>query len=151
MKEIQDFFTQRLEAVKSDFLKDLDAFTPDQQSSSPGGSARTPLDLAYEVAFVNNRMAARIRGDEVGPFPQGWMKAPEGYAAKAREEFAASMDAIISAWSSLPPNELLRPIQLPTEVTHPLDLMYLVCYHTGYHDGQLNYLQSFYGDEKIHW
>ncbi len=152
MKDVQAFFSKQLESVKSDYLKDLKAFALEQRGTSPGGSARTPLDLTYEVAHVNRRLAKRIRGDEVEPFPNdGWMKAPEGYGTTASEAFASSMDEVIQAWNNLPENELFRPIQLAKEVTHPLDLVWMVCYHTGYHDGQLNYLQSFYGDEKVHW
>ncbi len=152
MNDVKAFFAEQLETVKGDFLADLTALEGSQVNTAPGGVARTPLDLAYEVSFVNRRMGKRIRGEAVEPFPEGFMRAPEGYDLEAAKlDFSSTMDELIATWDNLPADELFRPIQLPTEVTHPIDLVWLACYHTGYHDGQLNYLQSMYGDEKVHW
>jgi uncharacterized damage-inducible protein DinB len=152
-QQLREYFTKQLQSTKSDFLNDMAAFEEGQLAVSPGGSARSPLDLAVEVAYVNRRMSQRIRGEEPEKWPDsGWMKAPADFdGVAAREAVASSIDEVIAAWSALPDDELMRPIQLATEVTNPLDLVVLVCTHTGYHDGQLNYLQSFYGDVKLHW
>jgi hypothetical protein len=152
-QDVKQFFRTQLETAKSDYLKDLDAFEVGQLGASPGGSARTPLDMTFEIAHVNRRLAKRIRGEQVEPFKfEGWMKAPEGYEATAKEAVSSSFDEVIEAWQNVPENELMRTIPLPDgTTTNPLDLIWTVTYHTGYHDGQLNYLQSMGGDEKVHW
>ena len=148
------FFTEKLQGAKRAYLDDLNAMSEDDLGTSPGGAARTAFDYTYETSFVNRRVACRLRGEDPGAFPNdGWMKAPNEAKSKqaAIENFSASMDEVIAAWDALPETDLDRAIPLANGQTNPLDVVFLCVYHTGYHDAQLNYVQSLNGDTKMNW
>lgn len=152
--EMKAFFAEKLREVKGAYLDDLNAMSDDDLGTSPGGAARTGFDYTYETAYVNRRIAKRLRGEEPEPFPgDGWMKAPDEAKSKqaAIDSLTASMDEVIAAWDALPENDLGRVIPLAKGQTNPLDMAFLCVYHTGYHDAQLNFVQSLKGDTKMNW
>ncbi len=152
--DLKAFFRKQIETVGADYAKDIEALSEEQLAATPGGTARSGLDISYEVSVVNNRIASRIRGEDPGPWPfEGWVKAPEGFGGKDRAQRAVSdsIAAVLAAWDSVPEGELNREIKLKTGQTNPLDLAFMCAYHTGYHDAQLNYVQALHGDDETHW
>lgn len=153
--DIHALLKKRLQDSCDDYVADLDALSGDQLNTSPGGAARIAYDYTYEVAFINRRVAARMRGDSPPPMPnQKWITAPDEFKVKghAMDEIKGSVDDVLTSWSALTPDELDREIELPNgSKTSPIDLMFLAIFHTGYHDAQLNYLQSLLGDDEVHW
>ena len=146
---LKAFISERLANLKKIFLNDFAELSEGQRSLSPGGTARTANDMAFEIAYFNRRLAKRIRNEEVEVYPyEGWIKAPAGYAGADLE---SSFDDLMQAWEQLPPEDLLREIPLATEISNPLDLIFMAIMHGGYHDGQLNYIQTLHGDSAPHW
>jgi hypothetical protein len=152
-----DFKTKAQEALKhtkDHYLDDLNAMSEEQLTTSPGGCARTPADFTYEIIVINRRIAKRLRGEDPGKMQfEGWLKAPDELKNKQSliAEFTSSCTEIETALNAIPPEEMLRTIQLPTETTTPYDLVRFTAYHTGYHDAQLNYIQSLADDGEMHW
>jgi hypothetical protein len=153
--EIKSFFSEQIRAVKADYVKDLEALSEEQLGQSPGGGARSAFDFTYEVGFVNNRIAQRLRGETPEFFEdKGWILAPEEYRSKetAIGFLSESMDQVVEAWEAVPESDIRKPITTQTGgQTNPLDLAFMCAYHTGYHDAQLNYLQAIHGDTAVHW
>lgn len=151
---IKAHFTEQISGARDRYLQDLEALDESVLRSSPGGTARTPYDFTYEVAYVNRRAAARMRGEDPGPFSSdGWMRAPEECQSKARivQDLTESANEVLAAWEALPDTELDRKISVPNGETSPFDLASLCAMHMNYHDAQLNYLQSLMGDDEMHW
>ena len=129
--------------------------THEQLSAKQGGEARCAYDFTYEVAYVNRRIAKRLRGETPEPWQaEGWVVCPADFMAKdkARADIAESLDEVLQEWEKLDPAEMNKEIQLANgSKTNPIDLAYMCAYHTGYHDAQLNYIQALQGDSKMHW
>lgn len=152
--ELKSYFRKQIESVRDDYIRDLEAMPDEQLASAPGGSARSPYDLTFEVAHVNRRLAKRMRGEDPGPWGfEGWVKAPAEFKnrQKAIDAVRDSMNEVLASWESVPESEVNREIKIPSGMTSPVDLAFMCAYHTGYHDAQLNYLQTLHGDDKTHW
>lgn len=152
--ELKAYAIEHVRDVKQGYLQDLEAMSHDQLGTSPGGTARTAYDFTYEVALVNRRIAARIAGREPEPWAfEGWVTAPEEFRdrTKAIDNFSASVDALIEALESIPEEELSREIATSGGSSTPFKLANFAAYHIGYHDAQLNLLQSLSGDDRMHW
>jgi hypothetical protein len=154
-QDLKTFLRGRAEMILKGFECDFAALDHDQLLSSFAGKARTPYDLAYEVAKVNRRIAVRMSGGDPGPWEptEGWTVAPAEMNDKAhmQSELATTAAELLAAWDRVPEGELHRTIPLPNGSTSPIDLMFMSCFHTSYHAGQLNYVQTLYGDDQMHW
>jgi hypothetical protein len=151
---IKELLGQWLTEAKSEYVKDLESMSHDQLLYQPTPSARTPYDFTYEVVVVNRRIAARLRGEDPGKWPyESFVLAPGEFQnqATAIAEFSASMDEVASALEAFGENDLDREIQLSEGTTTPISLAHMCSAHASYHDAQLNYIQSTYGDLKVHW
>lgn len=138
------------------FARDLEAMPEDVLKRSPGGVSRRPVDYAYEVAVINERIAHRLRGEDPGPWPgpeTGFMLAPAEFEAKATliDFLKSSFENVVAAWNAADEDNLETKIVLPQGETSMLDLMTVVLCHAAYHDGQLNYAQAISGDNEVHW
>lgn len=153
--DIHAWLRNRLESARKDYVSDLMALTNEQLNTSPGGSARSPFDFTYEVAYVNRRVAMRLRGEVPEPFPTGgWMKAPDDYRVRdhAIEDLNDSVDQILKAWDALTADDIEKGfVAASGEEVSRADMMALASFHMGYHDAQLNYLQAILGDAEVHW
>jgi len=153
--ELKDYLLKGLRGWSASYVNDLKAMTHDQLSASLGGSARTAYDFSFETAYVNDRFAARVRGEDPGPNPyEGWITAPEDFCSPdaAIARFETSANGLISALEALPAEDLERKIELPDgQSTSPLDLLSIGLVHMAYHDGQLNLIQAMNGDTDVHW
>ena len=151
---VRELISKQLESARDRYVSDLDAIDEPLLGKSPGGVARSPYDFTYEVAYVNRKIAKRLRGEipEVVDM-QGWIKAPEDFREKAvaMESFKSSTDEVIAAWNAIPENELTKKIELPSGESTPFNMATLCLGHIVYHDAQLNYLQSLTGDDEMHW
>lgn len=137
-----------------DYARDIDALSHEKMSSSFGGSARVPYDFCYEVAVVNRRAAARLSGGDPGPWPfSGWAEAPEEFRSPdaIKAELAASFEAVAAALEPLTDADLAKTITVRDETTPISEFVTMTLYHAGYHNGQLNYIQSLHGDLDVHW
>ena len=145
---------KRFEDAAKSYRQDLDAMAEASLILSPGGVARPPCDFTFEVAYVNRRIAKRLRGETPPPPAEGWVTAPDEFRTKATtiEEFQSAADDLLAAWDGISDSEIDREIVLQSgSTTTPSDLMYLAAYHAGYHDAQLNYHQAIQGDGEVHW
>ncbi|MES1227824.1 MAG: DinB family protein, partial [Armatimonadota bacterium] len=111
-------------------------------------------DYTYEVVLVNERTRKRMLGEDPGPPPtEGWMTCPEEMLD--REKLAKALvdgaEQILSDYDALGEDKALMPLQTPYGERTPADLLTFMAIHTMYHDGQLNLLQSLYGDDKMNW
>lgn len=153
-ERFKSYLAEQVRGAKDKYLKDLEALDEGALRSSPGGTARTPYDFTYEVVYVNRRIAARLRGEDPGPFSgEGWIRAPEDCQNKVRmaTDLRESTDAVLKAWEALPSTELEKKIPVANSETTPIEMMTLCSVHLNYHDAQLNFLQTLLGDDEMHW
>lgn len=153
--DVKAFLLKCLEANRDEYLTDLDAMTPEQLAASPGGVARTPYDFTFEIVFVNNRCAQRLRGEtpEKSPY-DGWVTAPAEFCDKptAMRELEASANSLIDVLRNASEDDLSKTITVADGRTFQLYELCSHCIsHMGYHDAQLNMIQAMAGDGEVHW
>jgi hypothetical protein len=133
---------------------DLKAIAPDQTNASPGGCARTALNIVAECAAVNSMVATVLSGGEY-----------QRPSSEEREAFLNSFDTTEKAIAYLDQEteRLLAAIEATDESTfgdemspfgRPMTrfgVAGLPSWHMMYHDGQLNYIQCLHGDGEMHW
>ena len=154
MQIVKDYLTKQLESSLDTYLKDLEAMSEEDLLNGVNGNERKGIDFSYEVAYVCHRFATRLQGGTPEPWPEGgWMMAPAEFRTKAAAtaHMQESMTELIDAWKLIPAEEITKVIVLPSSETSPLDLVFSCCWHNGYHDGQLNYIQELKGDLVMHW
>jgi len=152
--DLKASMAESLERVLRLYIKDLEAIDDVRLRQSLGGTARKPIDFTYEVALVNRRIAARMRGEDPGPFDaDGWITAPDEFTGKAEAiaELSASGQEVLDAWNALGEDGLSQEIVTPGGSSNPFKMMMMAVTHTNYHDAQLNYVQSLLGDDEMHW
>jgi hypothetical protein len=150
--DLRAHLTKQLQSTLHLLKRDLEAMTHEQLAHSGGEATRTPYDFIYECVIVNNRMTDRIRKVEPTPWPWGegqYAIAPDDWRDKtvALERLETSFHNLLAAAVENPDEE----IQLPNEVDTAFGLALFADYHCGYHLGQINYVQTLYGDRQMHW
>lgn len=151
--DLKAFFHKQLASAKDFYIADLRAMTPEMLGSKHKDGQRNAYDFSYEIGFINHRVVARLTGAEPEPWPGGFVQAPAELQSKEKivDYVGGSFDQLMKAWEALPEDQVWREIETPGGKTNPVDLAYFVAYHTGYHDGQLNYIQALHGDAEVHW
>lgn len=138
------------------FIKDIETSTEDMLGKPFGGKARSGYDLIFEVATINRFVAMAASGQNAGAEPldnTGPMRAPESLQTKeaALENFKASVEEVCEALANCPDERIDTTMQTPFGETPISVMMGIVPVHIMYHSGQLNYIQTLYGDDKFHW
>jgi hypothetical protein len=130
------------------YRKDLHAFAPNDLIRSPGAPARSAADIVFEVILNNRRASRRLRGEDAGPGPGFPPCPPELQSAEALStEIADSCEELLAAVGLDP----FRMIEYPGGSEIALSYGEFAVLHMQYHLGQLNYLQTVFGDAEIHW
>ena len=137
------------------YIEDL-AHIPDVKiTESPMGCARNALTFTAECAGFNSWIADAL-GGTIAPMP----------SQETRDRFYASMDSrekvttalqnscdrIIAALQSLDDADLDEPTTAPWGASMTKFKLATMAYvHMIYHNGQVNYIQTLYGDPDNHW
>ena len=136
------------------FLRDLEALPEEAYTKEFGPVVRTVADIVHEVNVVNDEIVKVIRGGYDGPMPNdGWLRAPEGLRTKAAtiEAFKRSSEAALATVGGFTPEEFAEKVKNQEgEATREEECRFMNI-HVWYHLGQLNYIQTLFGDDQWHW
>src|SRR5947207_611201 len=128
------------------YASDLEALSEEQILGCAGGAARKPVDFTYEVALINLRIAARLRGTEPPASPEGddWWMAPAELQSKTAiiDYMKQSSAELLAAAESIPEEESGKMVGTPRNERPAFGLANFAAMHTMYHDAQLNFVQS---------
>ncbi len=142
--------------VTDRLTKDLKAIPAEKQNVSPMGAARTPLNIVAECAFVNGRIAEVLRVGTPSPRPAPEEQEKHLNSFDTEEKVLAYLqeetEVLLSTLESLSPERLQETTDFP--FGRPITVLFLAEFasiHIMYHDGQLNYIHTLYGDTAVHW
>lgn len=135
------------------FRVDLLAIPEDAIFKSFGGCSRTAADLIFETNQVNDHVGQSVRGETQFEWVDGWLKAPETWKTKQDvvDAFTVSSERTIKTFDDLSLQELEAPYEDDGKTTTRIERCRFITFHTDYHSGQLNFIQSLLGDDKFHW
>ena len=143
-----------LKNVLNFYVRDIEALPDDAVFKSLGGKARTVADIVYEVNLVNDHIGQALRGEPQFEWPdEQWIKAPVELNTKAAlvAAFKASLEKQIATLESFLPDNMDTPIVNEGKETTPAAQARFMGIHLWYHLGQINFVQTLVGDEKMHW
>jgi len=129
--------------------KDLRAHDVARLTEKPSETTRSVADFSYEVVTINRLFAARLRGENPPPSPDGFPICPEELL---------SVDSLVTAIHESTEEVLEamgddegRIVDTPNGPQNALGLAMFGAIHMFYHLGQVNYVQTMYGDTQMHW
>lgn len=138
-------------------LRNLGKFPDDRLNWSPSSTARTPLQIVAHCGFSLGFITTMLNGT---PYPTPTMaEADAEFLAmestiKTREEalarWALGLDAFVAHLEQIKDDDLDKMVKLPFGMGE-LPLSYMVgvgSMHTREHLGQIEYLQTIYGDRE---
>jgi len=151
---IRPFVRKFLEGALDRYRKDLAAIPEEKFAGCPGGAARSAADFTVECTSINLHMAGLLRGETPAPLPRGeWTRATPELQEKTLclQEFETAASQLIDAFDALAEEDLGKPVGGQFSSMSHIELAHFAAVHINYHDGQLNYIQAFLGDDAIHW
>ena len=133
---------------------DLKALPTEKHTASPGGEARTPVNIVAECAAINGFIAEYLTTGNMERPPRDQREAflnSFDTAEKALTYLEEQTQRLVDALGNLDVNTLGDMVESPMGTVPRLVLAQLPATHMMYHDGQLNYIQTLYGDKEMHW
>ena len=132
------------------------AMPPDKQTWRPLEMGRSALDQVQECAGLNRFALEIFRTGEVPGFDTeefARLKQEHDTADMALSLLKESTDQLVAAIEAFPVERLDEAITLPFGGGMPSsfgDLMFVTYWNMAYHVGQINYIQTLYGDNDMH-
>ena len=155
LPNIKDLTINRLNSNLEQYIKDMSFIPDDKLGVVPMGVARPVLEFTAEVIGFNMFVAKAMRGEPI-PHMSDEDKAAFFASVDSREKavkmLSDGVSEIITAFEKLTDAELMEEVTLYWGQTETRFIVAnMAAAHMGYHDGQLNYIQSLFGDGANHW
>lgn len=136
-------------------IKDLKAIPPDKNGACPGGCARSPLDIVVECGRINRLVGTSLntgKAERMPPEEQETQLKSLDTCEKALAYLDTETRFLLDAIQNFDEDRLgdISSDFIRIPMTH-FAIAQLPGLHMMYHDGQLNYIQTLFGDDKIHW
>jgi hypothetical protein len=136
------------------YVADLKHIPEDKLGQVPMGAARTALEFTAEVAGFNALVAKMLRGEEASQTMEEHYTPSATVAnyAECKEAIEKTTAELAAAIDALDEDGLLKPLTTPWGApTTAYGIAKMAASHMMYHDGQINYIQSLFGDDTNHW
>ncbi len=149
---IQDYVADQTERVAESLAFFLDSTIAERRDWKPtaenGEATRSALQQIGECVVVNGYMAKLIRGDEVAP----GLSYDLTFASteEAQTLLLESAKELAQAIRTLPDADLERDFRHPRAVIRGSNLILMPMRNMAYHAGQINFIQTLYGDSEFH-
>ena len=139
--------------ITENLIRAATAMPGEKVTWRPLGEGRDALDLLAEVAHIN-ALAARVFEERAVPphDPVGFERAKQeaDTPEKAVALLRSSADRLAAAIESFPEGQLGDTVRIGPLTKTFAELMVFVYAHSSYHFGQVNYIQTLYGDREMH-
>ena len=139
--------------IAENIIRTVTAMPEEKVTWRPMDEGRDALDMLIEVAEINF-MGARVFQDRAVPTPDPEQRERMRRETDTREKGIAllrsSVDALAAAIEAFPDEHLDDTLQIRIFTKSFAELMVFVYAHSSYHFGQINYVQTLYGDREMH-
>lgn len=146
---------ERLAFAQQLFRADIRSMSTADLATTCGGQSRCGYDFIFEMVGFYETLAGLLNNgpsDIEGP-QGGWVQAPKEFCdlAPAVAKLNAAADGFTEAIRSYQGDFVKDVFPSPVGPFTPLGMANLAIWHTMYHSGQLNYIQTINGDVDFHW
>jgi len=156
MSKIMQITSRSIRQLAVEYERVIDATPEDKQTWKPFDEGRSMMDLLLECTATNTIMAQTLNDramPQLDPTIYERLAAENETTDQKLEAFHASIENVANAMEAFPPDQLDEVVALPMrggmEKTFA-ELAMMVYSHLSYHSGQINYIQTLYGDKKRH-
>jgi hypothetical protein len=145
-----------LAALQDMYGKDVRAIPEDKWNATFGGCTRSACELTADAVQLLDWAAEALRGNVIAVTPSpdrlDGMKSECATRDAATARLGKSCGQFVAALSDASDEALNAMVTPPWQMPTPLYMIAQIAVsHVWYHDGQLNYIQSLLGDDKVHW
>jgi len=148
-----DQFKQQFQMISS-ILSDAANNVPEEKSEwNPEGKGRSAKGILEHMAASNLGFSRVIAGKDlpmkVDHINRKDVALPANSYEKALSRYKKSIEAVVNSMEALSDKQLLEERTLPWgDASNTAMAMNIVSFHTMYHAGQLNYMQTLWGDDE---
>ncbi|MFN3653330.1 MAG: DinB family protein [Armatimonadota bacterium] len=141
------YLLKYLAMARSRFVHGLDCVPDERLNWSPGEGAKTPLQIADSCAGFFGFVGYALKNGAMPESREFPPASPDRESAKQR--LGDAFDALADVVRNLTDEDLQRTMPVPWRTEVPVEsFLYWVSSVAGYWQGQLNYLQTTYGDRE---
>ncbi len=144
-----------LQGLTGMYTADINAIPADKWEATFGGCTRSACEVTADAIALMKWTTATLGGNMPAQYDQdtmGGVKAECATKEAAVVTLHAASAEFAAALSGASDEALNTVVTPPWQMEAPL---FMICQiavsHLWYHDGQLNYIQSLLGDDKVHW
>ena len=156
--EIVEQAVSYAESAKTRLIHALESVPDDKLTWSPSPTAKTPLAIAAHAGMSNSNFASLLRGDPMPDLPFEKlmaMMAEAENAIKTREEAVQIIEVksaeAIAALNGLTQARIGEEVQTPFGSMSVKFIMTIIGRHMDSHAAQIDYLQTIWGDQQMHF
>ena|ERR1022692_547697 len=146
---VQEFIATGTEKASADLLQAFEHTTPEKRGWEPEG-ARSARNVIAECAIMADGMADIVKDGKVPDYDMAKFYADMA-ALDTDEKATASLKAgtakLVGVIKALPNEKLDVPIESPWGTYSTAAWAAHAMTHNSYHEGQINYIQTLYGDK----
>ena len=131
----------------------MTAMPEEKRNWRPLGAGRAVNELLLECILVNLKWAATLRNRDytrVSSEVAVSLHAVVGASQELTEYLCRSTTELIDAIESVDNDELAEVIETPFGMYSLADCCLIAYWNSVYHEGQINYIQTLYGDQARH-
>ncbi len=155
MRTVQALAAKSTRDVAVGLARTFSAMPSDKQAWSPLDLGRTALNQIAECAVINAYGAQTLRDRAAPPFEGNAYQqacAALDTVEKAVAALSDSTKELSAAIETLPDDQLETKIQFPwdSEPSTLAEAALIPYWNMTYHIGQINYVQTLYGDKESH-
>lgn len=144
--KLTEFLADETAKAKDALLRALDEVPSDRRTVSPGGEARTPINLIAECAVMNLGTATMLRTRSLGNMMETYMNDVAGMEAKSEPELLQALnDSIPVIQSSLrefDESHLEETLDFPWGPMSFAEICAYPYWNMKYHEGQIYMVSS---------
>ncbi|HWA83143.1 MAG TPA: DinB family protein [Fimbriimonadaceae bacterium] len=155
----QDYISDSIQKATDEAFKAAKAVSEDKLAWSPLDNGRSVLDQLQELAQAPDYVVGMLSGQSMGePGPDHWEKLVAERKswttiADCEREAKVRIDRLVDAIKNCPDENLTNTVWLPYDGGRDFTFMEIMEYprwNANYHLGQINYIQTLYGDKEMH-
>jgi hypothetical protein len=135
--------------------KDIRAIPEDKWNTTYGGVTKSACDVTADAVSLLVWTTEALKGNVIETDePDARLRVASGCGTKegAIASLNGACQAFAAALADASDEALNQTVMPPWKMPAPLFMMaHIAVSHIWYHDGQLNYIQTLLGDDKVHW
>lgn len=152
----QEMIVELTQYACEGLIRNVKAMPAERHGWEPSAHSRSAHNMLWECAVVNDRFARFLKGEPAEPITiQGlgemWAADPAADVETLITDLRSATASLCESILALEDDQFAEEVELGPDSPLPKKmLMWMGLRNMWYHLGQVNYIQSLYGDREMH-